>query len=538
MTEHDVVVVGSGINALVAAATLARAGRDVGVYERAPRLGGAIRTETDTPAPGYTTDLLSCWHPLFVGGPAYPALQDELDRRGVVYRNTDLPSAAVLTDGSTAVLSTDADVTAADFERLAPGDGEAWQSFLTEFGSRAGLAFGALGTELVSLDGLRLALTALWQLGPRGLLQFGAEGLESARSWLSGRFTSPTVHGLLSPWVGHEGLGPDDAFSGFINKVIALALAQGGCPVPVGGGVRLVEALAGIVTDAGGTARTDADVVRIETAGGRATGVALADGERIGAREAVLASVTPQALYLRLLPGSAVPADVRDAARGYRYGRGDMQVHLALSEPPRWADDQDRLSRAAIVHVSGGMDDVSRAVNEAQRHLLPAHPTIVAGQPAALDPTRVPAGAGALWLQLQETPGRPVGDAAGEIDVGDGTWTEDLRERYADRVVDRLGRHVTNLDSALVGRRVLSPGDLEAWNSNLVGGDPYSGACTLDQFLVWRPTARTRGHRTPVRGLWHIGASTHPGPGLGGASGLLAVQQVLARGRRPALLRR
>lgn len=201
------------------------------------------------------------------------------------------------------------------------------------------------------------------------------------------------MHGLLTPWTGHEGLGPDDALSGFINKVIALSLAQGGCPVPEGGGVRLVEALAGIVTDAGGTTRTDADVTAIETRDGRAVEVRLADGERIGAREGVFASVTPQALYLRLLGGDVtVPPSVLAAARGFPYRRGDMQIHLALSEPPRW--DDERLSRAAIVHVADGVDGLSRAVNEAQRRLLPARPTIVAGQPAALDPTRVPPGAG------------------------------------------------------------------------------------------------------------------------------------------------
>lgn len=478
--------------------------------------------------------MFSCWHPLFVGGPAYPTLADELERRGVVYRNTDVPAATVLPDGTTAVLTTDTEETAAGFDALSPGDGDAWRRFVADFGTRADLAFAALGTELMSARGLALAGRAAWRLRARGLLQFGQEGLESARSWLSGTFRSPAVHGLLSPWTGHEGLGPDDALSGFINKVIALSLAQGGCPVPEGGGVRLVEALAGIVTDAGGATRTDADVTSIETRDGRALGVRLADGERIGAREGVFASVTPQALYLRLLGEDVqVPSSVLDAARGFRYGRGDMQIHLGLSEPPRWRSADERLRRAAIVHVADGVDGVSRAVNEAQRHLLPARPTIVAGQPAALDPTRVPDGGGALWLQLQETPGRPVGDAAGEIDVGDGTWTEDLRERYADRVVAELGKHVTNLDSALVARRVISPADLEAANCNLVGGDPYAGACTLDQFLLWRPVPHLHGHRTVVDGLWHIGASTHPGPGLGGASGLLAAQNLIRRaGRR------
>lgn len=57
-------------------------------------------------------------------------------------------------------------------------------------------------------------------------------------------------------------------------------------------------------------------------------------------------------------------------------------------------------------------------------------------------------------------------------------------------------------------------------------GDPYGGASQVDQFLLWRPLLQLRGHQTPVDGLWHIGASTHPGVGLSGA-GLLAAQELL-----------
>ena len=63
----------------------------------------------------------------------------------------------------------------------------------------------------------------------------------------------------------------------------------------------------------------------------------------------------------------------------------------------------------------------------------------------------------------------------------------------------------------------------------MVGGDIYAGSCALDQNLLWRPRPGLPGHRTHVAGLWHIGASTHPGPGLGAGSGTLVAKELLRR---------
>jgi phytoene dehydrogenase-like protein len=217
---------------------------------------------------------------------------------------------------------------------------------------------------------------------------------------------------------------------------------------------------------------------------------------------------------------------VAEGARRFRYGRAEMQIHFALSEPPRWEGDE-RLNRTAIVHVTSGLDGVSRAVNEAERGLLPAEATVVAGQPLTVDPSRAPDGKGILWIQLQELPRTVKGDAAGEIDVGAGRWNDDLRERYADRIQARLAQQIPNLESSILRRVALGPHDLERMNVNLVGGDPYGGALSLDQNFLWRPFPRAPGHATAVERLFHIGASTWPGPGLGAGSGTLVAHELL-----------
>jgi phytoene dehydrogenase-like protein len=508
VAEHDAVIVGSGINSLACAALLARAGWRVCVLERNDWLGGAIHTAELT-EPGWTHDVFSAWHPLWVGGAAHAQLGDELGARGLEYLNTDLPTATAFPDGSAAFLLRDAEGNAREL-------GPEWPGVLERFFPNADLAFGVLGTELWSAAGLALGAKAYRRLGRAGLAAFMGELLQSSRDWLETTFASPHAHGVLAPWVLHTGLGPDAASSGFMTQVIAVAVQEGGMPIPRGGGAKLAEALVRLIRDHGGVCETGSDVERVVVRGGRAVGVALAGAGVVEAGRAVIANVTPTQLYERLLGGEAVP----DGVRRFRYGRAEMQIHFALSEPARW-DGDERLNRTAIVHVTPGLDGVSRAVNEAERGLLPEEGTIVVGQPLTIDPSRAPAGKGLLWIQLQELPSRVE-------------WTDELRERYADRIQARLARHIPNLEESIVKRVALGPHDLERMNVNLRRGDPYGGALSLDQNFLWRPFPGSRGHATPVEGLWHIGASTWPGPGLGGGSGTLVAQALL----RPPVPRR
>ena len=518
MANFDAVIVGSGVNSLACGALLARGGWRVCVLERNDWLGGAIKTEELT-EPGFHHDVFSAWHPLWVGGAAHAELGPELAARGLEYLNTDLPTATAFPDGSSAFL-------------LRTGEGNAqelgpeWPAVLDRFFPNADLAFGVLGTELWSASGLALGTKALRRFGRAGTAAFLGEVLQSSRDWLETTFASEKAHGVLAPWVLHTGLGPDQATSGFMTQVIGVAVQEGGMPIPRGAGARLADALVQLIRDHGGVCETGKDVERVLVRSGRAVGVRLTGGETVTAERAVVASVTPTQLYERLLADAAVPAPQREAAERFRYGRSEMQIHFALSEPPRWEGDE-RLGRTAIVHLTPGLDGVSRAVNEADRGLLPAEATVVGGQPLTIDPSRAPEGKGILWIQLQELPWRIKGDAAGELDTGAGEWSDELRERYADRIQARIARHIPNLESSILKRVSLGPHDLERANVNLRHGDPYGGSLALDQNFLWRPFSRSPGHSTPVERLFQIGASTWPGPGLGAGSGTLVARKLL-----------
>jgi phytoene dehydrogenase-like protein len=519
----DAVVIGSGHNGLVAAAYLARAGWRVEVLERNELAGGAVATEELT-RPGYRHDTFSSWHPLFHLSAAWAELGPELRERGLEYVNAeDVVTATALSDGSAVVAHRDPERSVAE---LAPADRRAYLQDLEALGASMDVVGELLGTELQSAHAARLAARLGRRLGVREARGFGALLARSARGWLETRFEGRELGDLLAPWVLHTGLTPDDAGGAFQLTALAGALHEVGLPVVRGGSDGFVRAFVQLVEDHGGSVRTGTEVERIIVRDGRAVGVETAD-EQVVAERAVIASATPTQLYGRLLPPGAAPERAVAEAQGYRYAdRAGMQIHLALSEPPRWRGDE-RLAQAPIVHFTGGLDAVALACAQARAGLLPAQPTIVCGQPTVLDPSRAPDGAAILWIQLQEVPYRPRGDAAGEIDVGDGTWTPELENAYADRIVAGLARQIENLPGAIAGRAILSPAELERRNPSFVRGDIYAGATTLDQSYLWRPLPSYGSHRSPVPGLYQIGASTSPGPGLNAASGRIAALDLL-----------
>lgn len=519
---RDVIVIGSGHNGLVAAAYLARAGLSVEVLERNAAAGGAVTSEELTD-PGFVHDTYSSWHPLFKLSATYAELAEELHARGLQYCETpDETTANVLCDGSATIAYRDPLKTAEGFQ---PRDRGPYLAEINSFGATIEPVGQLLSTELYSAGAAKLVLRLARTLGIRDGLGFASHVLSSGRSWFERTFAGREVGDLYAPWSLHTGIAPDGAGSAFQVLAIAGSLHAVGLPVVKGGSAGFVRAFERLISDHGGRVRTGIEVDRILTRGRVATGV-VAGGEEIRAARAVIANTTPTQLYGRLLaPGTAPPDAVAQGAR-YRYSpRAGMQIHVALKEPLRWRDS--RLDAVPIVHLSGGVQSVALACAQAAAGLLPVEPTVVVGQPTVVDPSRAPAGAGVMWIQLQQVPFAPIGDAGEEIDTGDGTWTEALESAFVERVLGRLDTQVENWPAARGTTVTLSPAELERGNPNLVRGDIYAGECDLSQSYLWRPLPGYGAHLTPVEHLYQCGAATYPGPGLNAASGRIVAHRVL-----------
>jgi len=179
---YDYVIVGSGINALVAAAMLGKKGAKVLVLERNASVGGCLRTEEIT-VPGFRHDVMATTMVLFRTSPAYALIGRDLEDRGFALADSALPTGVLRPDGSSVIFAMDRRRNVATFDALAAGDGKTFAREMDVLGRDAPFLFALLGGDLWSLKSARLIAYEGLRRGLRGLAAWFGEALTTARGY-------------------------------------------------------------------------------------------------------------------------------------------------------------------------------------------------------------------------------------------------------------------------------------------------------------------------------------------------------------------
>jgi phytoene dehydrogenase-like protein len=465
----DAVVVGSGPNGLSAAVVLAAAGLEVEVVEAAATIGGGARTEELT-LPGFDHDVCSAVHPMAAASPFFRAF--DLPGRGVELLQPEVAYAQPLDGGRAALAWRDLDRTAVG---LGP-DGRAWRSLL-----------GPLARDWAALTDLALSD---FRSRPRDLpvtARLAARTLEQGGPAWNRRFSGDLAPALLTGVSAHA-LQPPRALAPAAAGLLLAALAHAvGWPVPRGGSRQISAAMVRQVEALGGRVRT----------GERVTALA-----QLPPARAVLLDVSAPTLLG--LGGDRLPASYRWWLERFRYGSGVCKVDFALSGPVAWSAPGCEL--AGTLHLGGSRAEMahSEALVAAGYHA--DRPYVLVAQPGVVDHSRAPAGRQTLWTYAHV----PAGST---LDV-------------ADAVCAQVERFAPGFRDLVLHRTVRTAAEEERANANYVGGDIGGGAATAWQMLA-RPVPRWDPYRTPIDGVYLCSASTPPGPGVHGMSGVHAARRAL-----------
>ncbi|HXT61469.1 MAG TPA: NAD(P)/FAD-dependent oxidoreductase [Pyrinomonadaceae bacterium] len=532
-----VVIIGAGHNGLVAAYYLAKAGLKPLVLERRETVGGTCVTEEIHP--GFRGSMLAT-----SAGPLLPQIANDLklEKYGVEFITPATQVCAVNQNKAPIFIHADATKTARDLKNVSAKDAERYPEFVATF-DRIGRALRPLLTMTPpNID--EPTKSELWNLGKLG---WGIRGLGKKDEYRLLRYGPMAVADLAAEWFETETLravvaarGIFGAFAGpwsagTCAPLLLQAALSGSTIAPTifvkGGLGALTEALARAATEAGAEIRTNAEVRNIEVKDDRVTGVVLTNNESVPAWT-VVSNGDPGVTFTQLLDYAAVTPSFRTRAQNYRAHGVVAMVHLALSGLPKFIgiDSEEQLS--GRIHIGSDIDYIERAFDAAKYGDLSPKPFMEIAIPTLTDSSLAPSGAHVMSIHAQFAPydlngyARVPRAASSTLEECAPNDWDSRREELGDVVVNTLAEYAPNLKQLIVGRKILTPLDLER-EFGLTGGHIHHGEMSLDQLFAFRPFIGAAQYRTPVKGLYLCGAGTHPGGGITGAPGFNASREVV-----------
>ncbi len=518
-SDADVIIIGGGHNGLVCAWYLARAGKRVVIAEAHSVVGGAAVTEEFAPGfrnsvASYTVSLLQ---PKIIADMG-------LARHGLRIVNRPVSNFLSLPDGDSLTLGGGLAATQAEFARFSARDAAALPDYYAALDRVADqLRRLALITPPNAGGGWRAMLAGLRQGWPIARLGLGEQRdlldlfAKSASAFLGRWFEAAPVQAAFGfdAVVGNYA-SPDTPGSAYVllHHVFGESNGvRGAWGHAIGGMGAITQAMAKACEAAGVTILTNAPVARVLVDGGRARGVALADGRELFAAN-IAANVGPKLLYERLVAAEDIPADFLSRIRQYRAGSGTFRMNVALSALPRFTarPDPGEHLQAGIV-IAPSLDYMDRAFIDAKLHGWSRAPIVEMLIPSTVDDSLAPPQAHVASLFCQQF-------------APDHDWTPAAEAAAADTIIATVEAHAPGFAASIVARQILSPRGLEA-RFGLTGGDIMHGAMTIDQLWAARPVLGHGDYRGPIRGLYMCGAGTHPGGGVTGAPGHNAAREML-----------
>jgi phytoene dehydrogenase-like protein len=515
-------VIGGGVNGLVAATVLARAGRKILLLERRDGIGGQVRSTEF--APGFKSAALTGdagWLPSGVVRAVRLAVPELVLPEATLAVRAD--------EREWLVLSRDLGRSAETIRRYSARDAQAWAGFCTRLAKHAGFLAALYQLPPPDIDAARpgelLPLLGLaWKLrglGRRDMVELLRTVPLAVQELLDDEFESePLKAAIAASAIRELRQGPRSggtAFGLLHSQVGAAPGAIRGSGYWKAGPDALAAALAAAARTSGVEIRAGAEVAAVLAREDRVTGVALAHGEEIQS-PVVLSSLDPARTLLGLVDPVWLDPEFLLAVRNIKFRGSVVKVSYALDALPDFAGlPGGSTDLTGTLSLSGSLLELERAADAAKYGRISERPHVEVQLPSLRWPDLAPSGKHVLVAHAQWAPFR----------LRNGSWDAETREALGDRISQTIEQAAPGFGALVREREVLTPADL-AQRYGLTEGALNHGEMGLDQILFMRPVAGAARYAMPLSGLYLCGAGAHPGYGSSGGPGWLAAKRVLS----------
>jgi phytoene dehydrogenase-like protein len=518
---YDAIVVGGGHNGLVNGAYLAKAGLKTLVLERRHLVGGAAITEELYPGFSFTTFsyALSLLRPDIIH-------ELELTKHGfmpLLMSSTFAP----MENGDYLWLGQDHNQNVKEIARHSQHDADAYSVYAHDMEMVCHAIKPLLDApppDLFSDDPEELlALASLGsrfrRMDKRVLHNVVRLLTGSAADFLDDYFDSDIVKGYLasSSIIGTK-VGPRSQGSGLVLLYHTLGEHDaefGAWAFHKGGNGGFTQVLARAARSFGADIRLESPVANVITKGGRAVGVALADGTEYHATT-VVSALDPRRTFLELVNPRELPADLVETIERFRFQGTSAKVNFALDGLPQYPalpgrGDQYR----GFTNIGPSIDYLEHAYDEAKYGWYSSRPYLDCAIQSTIDPDMAPPGKHVWSSFVQYAP----------YQLRESDWDTE-RQNLGDTVQRTIESFFPGFNDLVLHREVVTPLDIER-TVGLSEGNIFAGEFLAPQMYFFRPAPGWSQYRTPIDGYYQCGSGTHPGGCVMGAPGKLAAQRIL-----------
>lgn len=487
MGVKSVIVIGSGFAGLSAASFMAKAGWNVTVLEKNNTPGGRARQWKEN---GFTFDM----------GPSFYWMPDVFEKYFAQFgkKVSDYytlqrldPSYRIYWQDGYTDMPADFEELKKVFESLEPGSAARLEKFL----AGAAYKYEAGINNLVYKPGRSISEFMDWQT-ISGV--FKLQVFSSIKKHIAKYFTHPKLRQMMEFPVLFLGALPEDTPA--LYSLMNYADIRGGTWYPKGGMYAVVEGMYKLATELGVQFQFDENVKEIRIGKGTAKFVITDKNEY--AADAVISGADYHFTEKELLPA---------AYRSYSENWWNKKI-MAPSCLLYYVGLNKKLKQP--VHHSlffdVSFDTHGKEIYKDPR--WPAEPLFYVSVSSVTDENAAPPGQENIVFLI------PVASGL----EGD---TEELRERYFQKIVRRMEQHLEeNILDAVVYKKTYSVSNfVDDYNS--FRGNAYGLANTLMQTAIFRPSCRSK----KVNNLFYTGQLTVPGPGVPPSliSGEVVAKQVI-----------
>jgi phytoene desaturase len=477
-------IIGAGLGGLAAACTLAARGHRVTLMERNAWLGGKAAVHEDQ---GYSFDM----------GPTILTMPRVLERvfreagrnlsDYVDLRRLDPQWRCFYDDGTVLDLRDDFQASRAEIAKLSPDAAEGFERFMRVASRLSDVSDRFFFWK--SVEDLRDTMNLKQNMTIDTLRDVLALRMpRTVAGQISRDVRDPKVSQMLEHFIQYVGSSPL-ASPAVLCGIAQMQLGEG-VWYPMCGTRTVPAALTRLAEELGVEIRTGVEVERIETQGGRATGITMSHKGRTETIDfdRVLSNMDSVRTYRELLGG--------EAWRSFSSGRkreaacSGVVLYLGLDRA------YDHLAHHNFVFSRDPKEEFGAIYDKG----IPApDPTAYIAAPARTDPSVAPSEGEALYILVHTPYLRPDHD-----------WSQMLAS-YRRVIFDKLGRAagMGDLESRIVTERILTPQDIHD-RYKVLDGAIYGLASHGRVMGAFKPGNRSR----QVQGLYLAGGSAHPGPGM------------------------